>query len=206
MNRKGFAIISIIISLITTAGGLYVTDLVMKAQLGIGLKDLFNFFLEIDQTMENAPLLGVGLGLEPGLYNTLEAERGNLTSLFNLGVDNLDVINSEPEVTAVLNAIFEDDYNIYLFTVFNNSFKVFDWSIGFSNGSIVRFELGMVGEYDVRVQLDHSIFSNLMNGDVSPEMIKDLVKDKQLKVNPILEVARVTKALPEIIRIVQEQT
>ncbi|MBD3312315.1 hypothetical protein GF352_02570 [archaeon] len=208
MNRRAFGLLTIIgvIGGFVVSG--FVADTALRSTIGLGLLDLYNLLGDLGSTLEDIPSLEeVRPQLGVNSYESFSAEKGNITRLFNGLGSNVEQVNNNPEVTGILSAAFGSDYKVYLFTVANVSdlsFKVFEWSLQLSSGNVTSFESGKAfSEYDVYVQLDHSVAYELFEGNASPEQVVDWVKQKKVRIKPITFVLRFANAMPQIISLMQ---
>lgn len=200
------------ITVISVIGGFvisgFVADTVLRNTIGLGLLDLYSLLGDLGSTLEDVPSLeDVRPQLGVSSYESFSAEKGNITQLFNSLGSNVEQVNNNPEVTEIFSAAFGSDYKVYLFTVANVSdlhFKVFEWSVQLSSGNVTSFQSGKAfSEYDVYVQLDHSVAYNLFEGNANPEQVVDWVKQKKIRVKPITFVLRFANAMPQIISLMQ---
>jgi len=210
MNRKAGLVMTLISITISTVVGGFITDMIMKNTLGIGLVDLYTIVTESTSTVEDAPSLeDVKLLINETDYNNLKEAKDLMDESFNTIGQNLDAVNQNQDVIGVLKAAFGEEYKIYMFsvtTIGNLTFKVFEWSIQINNGVITAFEDGKVlSEYNVNVQVDQSVISDLMSGQIDNTQVLAWVKNNMLKINPILEVTRLVNAMPQLINTLMTQ-
>lgn len=211
MNRRGIALLIIlaVVGAVVVGGGV-VADTLVRQNFGIGIFDLFTAVLESGNTFESAESLeDVKSIIGQAAYDDLKAQKDNMTGLMNAASENLAAINSNADVVEVLRLAFGADYKIFMFsyaTVGNLTFKVFEWSIGLSNGTVTTFTDGMIFDsYNVKVQVEQSVANDILTGKASTEQLTSWVTEGKLKLNPILEVTRVLNALPKVMEIVQEK-
>jgi hypothetical protein len=209
MNRKAFGLLTIVWFIGGLVVSAFVADFALKNVLGLGLVDIYNFLIGIEDTVEDAPSLDdVMSQLSPGVYEELSLQRGNISEVFSGLGASVDQINSNPELTKVFNAAFGSNYKVYMFTVTtigNLTFKVFEWSIQLTGGNVTVFQAGKTfSEYNVFIQLDNAVAYELFKGSADPEQAINWIKDKKIKIKPITFIFGFVNALPQLIELMQE--
>jgi len=181
----------------------FTADYLLKQNLGIGLGDIFNVIITSSATEHNArSITELSVGNEtPLLIDEKEMLEGKLSNLTNF----ISKFNSNTNATDLTKNILGEHYTMYLFSVtelFNETFKVFEWSVEFTNGSITVFEPGMVMvNYNVMLQFSHELAMSLLSGEgieMSSEDASAWITEGAIKVNPITEAVRVATLLPSL--------
>jgi hypothetical protein len=187
-------------------GGGIAVNAYLESSFGIGLLDILNAILTSGSTLQDAPSLeDVRAQIGITQYNDLLSQKQLLDEVFS-SVD-VNSINNNTEATNLLKSAFGEEYNVYMFsiqTIGNLSFKVFEWSIKFTNGSITVFETGQTLEsYNINVQFSNSAAADIVSGNVTTDKFADWFKDGLVKINPIFELTRFINVLPQIISTIQ---
>jgi hypothetical protein len=208
MARKGAILIIGIIALLIIGGGAVGVNAVLESNFNISLIDIVTAVIDSGNTLESAPSLDeVSGSIDASSYSQLNSQKSALTGAFTAASQNINELSENQELVDMLNNALGSEYNIYLFTVAEVGgveFKVFEWSIKWANSSIAVFEEGMtLPSYNVRIQADQSIINTLMSGNAGIEDFTDWVKNKKIKINPILETARLINALPQLFSLIQ---
>ncbi len=181
-------------------------DYLARQYFGVGLFDLLSAIAKSGATLEGAASFDTitpeMIGNET--YNKLLQEKNTLVQTFSGIKEQIqEVVNSNPELTESLKNALGENYSVYLFSVYkygNLTFKVFEWSVGLTGGNITLFDEGKVlDNYNVLIQMDHSIASDVLSGNADTEKIAGWITQEKIKINPITEVTKVTAVLPAII-------
>ncbi|MFA5406209.1 MAG: hypothetical protein WC307_02535 [Candidatus Nanoarchaeia archaeon] len=206
MNRKGSLLITIGIIAAVVVGGGIAANTYLESSFGIGVLDIINAVLTSGATLQDAQSLE-DVKAEIGItsYNTLLGQKQLLDDAF--GAIDISGVNANSDVTSLIKGALGNDYYIYMFsvaTVGDLQFKVFEWSIGFTNGTVTDFTTGKIfSSYNVNVQFNNEAANDLINGNVTANKMSGWIKNGLIKINPILEVTRFINVLPQIISLVQ---
>ena len=123
------------------------------------------------------------VGLE--VYDQLKESKASAESTVGSWREKVDDINNDSSKTAEIKKALGDKFTLYMFSVYESRFKVFEWKVVQENGTITVFEPGKPEKYDATVEFSYELTDALLGGDATREQIIRWVKLKKIKIVPL---------------------
>ncbi len=148
-------------------------------------------------SFDNASLINISQEVK----DTLSSEKKMVDEIVEtISNTTLSIINQQAEVTESIKLVLGDKYSLYFFSVYNNQFKILEYTILTEEGSITKLEKGRtITDTNAIVQLDAEVVSSLFAGWLDASEVGSWILSGKIKIQPLSDVAKVQKLIPVIL-------